>query len=624
MPSISGPRLPRGLRRRTSAAVAALATAAVVTGLTVSPASSQTPSPGCPLAYPVSEITKDQAVTGLTVSSGTTPESFSGQILGVIHDGIAPGLDMIMAKLTSPEIDRVGIWEGMSGSPVYAADGTLIGAVSYGLASGPSPVAGITPASEMYRLLSDAPQDPTAATTLKLATGDRTVAIPEAITNRLAGSGLVARTEASAGMTRLPLPLSVSGMVNAKRLGQVAKALNLAGVRVHQGGAVTDTDEQIPIVAGGNLAASLSYGDVSAIGVGTATAVCGDEVLAFGHPMNFTGASTMTMHGADTVYVQEDPLGPGFKMANATAPVGGITKDRLAGLLGVQRSDAIPATTDITSDVTVPGDWSREGTTKISVPAEVPDISAFHLLADQDRVFDGIAGGSATVGWTVTGKRADGRTWTLTRTDEFASQGDLSYDTVFDLYDALAKLQFNDVEHITIDTIHTSSVMSHTYDAYKVAKVRALVGRRWVEVRRNRPLFLRPGITKKFRISLTSDTLPAARVEVKVPVPENIGMKSGVIRILGGNESGSEDQSFSELSYLAPEPKAPASFDALLRSIRREPRNDQVLADLILFRRNGSVQRTSARSLATGVVNGGVTVPVQGVGMPSLPRFLRR
>ena len=37
-----------------------------------------------------------------------------------------PGVDMIMMRLTSAEIDRVGgIWAGMSGSPVYAADGRL-------------------------------------------------------------------------------------------------------------------------------------------------------------------------------------------------------------------------------------------------------------------------------------------------------------------------------------------------------------------------------------------------------------------------------------------------------------------------------------------------------------------
>ncbi|GMA87131.1 hypothetical protein GCM10025868_23810 [Angustibacter aerolatus] len=39
----------------------------------------------------------------------------------------------------------------MSGSPVYTADGHLIGSVSYGLA-GSSPIAGITPAASLETL----------------------------------------------------------------------------------------------------------------------------------------------------------------------------------------------------------------------------------------------------------------------------------------------------------------------------------------------------------------------------------------------------------------------------------------------------------------------------------------
>jgi len=611
----SGPRLRRGLRRCAGVATAALAAAAVVAGLTASPVASLSPSAQCPLTYPVSQVTNGQTVSGLTVTSGTTPERFSGEILGVIHDGIAPGLDMVMARLTSPEIDRVGIWEGMSGSPVYAENGNLIGAVAYGLASGPSPVAGITPAAEMYRLLGKAPQDAATRAALRLAGGNEPVRIPRTMAARLAGPG-VTRAAAKPGMTRLPLPFGISGMINAKRLRQAAKALDLSGVRVHQGGAVTSSRERIPVVAGGNLAASLSYGDVSAVGVGTATAVCGDQVIAFGHPMSFTGGSQMTMHGADTVYIQEDPLGPGFKMANTTAPVGSITKDRLAGLYGVQRADATPTTTAVTSYVEVPGEWSRQGTTRISAPDSVPDIASFHLLADEDRVFDGVGGGSATVGWRITGRRANGRAYTVTRTDRFEARSDLSYTTVLDLYDALATVHFNDVEDVRTDRIRTTTTMSRTYRAYEVARVRALVGRRWRELRTDEPLFLRPGFTKKLRVRLTSGTLPDRWVQVNLPVPGNIGTKSGVLQILGGNSSEGPDGSFDEGEYTAPDAKAPATFEQVLGRLRRAPRNDQVVATLVLFRRDGTSRKVSARATVTAVVDGDLTAPVQGLGRP--------
>ena len=51
-------------------------------------------------------------VTGLTVTSGTTPEPFTGKVLGVLQDGIAPDLDMVMVQLVAPTrprstVDRV-------------------------------------------------------------------------------------------------------------------------------------------------------------------------------------------------------------------------------------------------------------------------------------------------------------------------------------------------------------------------------------------------------------------------------------------------------------------------------------------------------------------------------------
>ncbi|MEJ7707353.1 MAG: hypothetical protein WKF82_08810 [Nocardioidaceae bacterium] len=155
---------------------------AVIAGLVVatSPVSpvQSAPDPDCPRAIGVSGVTRDMPVHGLTVSSGTTPDSFDGRVLGVLQDGIAPGLDMIMVKLSGSEITDAsgnvdkGIWAGMSGSPVYTDDGRLVGAVAYGLSWAPSDVAGVTPGAEMRELLSTQPASPavkTAASTTKVA-----------------------------------------------------------------------------------------------------------------------------------------------------------------------------------------------------------------------------------------------------------------------------------------------------------------------------------------------------------------------------------------------------------------------------------------------------------------------
>src|SRR3954465_15660071 len=90
----------------------------------------------CPEAFPPWAAVDGVTGTGYTVEKGTTADPFSATILGRISDGIAPGIDMIMADLSSPALTRAGgIWAGISGSPVYAQDGRLIGSVSYGLAA---------------------------------------------------------------------------------------------------------------------------------------------------------------------------------------------------------------------------------------------------------------------------------------------------------------------------------------------------------------------------------------------------------------------------------------------------------------------------------------------------------
>ncbi len=221
-------------------------------------------------------------MTGLTVSEGTTPEAFEGSIIGVLDDGIAPGVDMIMADLTSPAIDAAGgIWSGMSGSPVYI-DGQLVGAVAYGLSWGSSPIAGITPFAEMDDYLTS---------------GTRRVDVDARAARQIAASSDVTASQAEQGFRQLRMR-SASGMTQKKRIDMVRESdkkyfseQTYAVGAVGRAAAADATEETI--VAGGNLATTLSYGDVTAGAVGTATSVCGGEVVGFGHPFAFFGETTL-------------------------------------------------------------------------------------------------------------------------------------------------------------------------------------------------------------------------------------------------------------------------------------------------------------------------------------------
>ena len=109
---------------------------------------------GCVAPYPIAKVKAGMTGTGLTVSRGRVPGRFTATVLGVLKDGILPGVDMILVKVDSPAIRAAGgAWAGVSGSPVYAADGRLLGALAYGLSTGPSMTVGVTPAAQMLPVL---------------------------------------------------------------------------------------------------------------------------------------------------------------------------------------------------------------------------------------------------------------------------------------------------------------------------------------------------------------------------------------------------------------------------------------------------------------------------------------
>ena len=593
--------LPGALRvsrtRWASAGVAiALTTALTTTGLTTAlgaPTAQSATDTSCPAPYPEAQLTKGQAVTGLTVdgvTSATDPAKFTGTVLGVLKDGIAPGLDMIMARLSSSEIDRVGgIWQGMSGSPVYASDGRLVGAVAYGLSFGPSPVAGITPAADMEALLGQ--QGASAA-----APAAR-VALPSRIARVVVASGDATRGQVSGGMTQLRIPFVLSGLSTAKRVHQARKLLHLGNVRFMRGSAVGAGTTTVPIVPGGNLAASLSYGDVTAAGIGTATAVCGSQVLGFGHPMLFSGPSTLTMHGAETLYVQEDPTLAPFKVANLTGPAGTIGQDRRAGIRG--EVGPLPATSPVTSYVEAEG-RSRTGTTLVSVQSLFPDLATTHVLADQDRVLDAVGPGSGRAAWTIKGLREDGTPFHLRRTDLYASPYDISGTVAFTLYDTLYQLMSNGTQTVTFASVHTSSALNLQYRHYQVAQLQVRQGGQWVTARRHRALALPAGAVAELRVKLTS-TEGTRWVGLRLAVPARAAGQSGSLEVLGGDNFG---------GGFGGEGNA-GSLDAVLHRLRTAPHHNEVIAHLSMFLGKGHPVSRSAHGTARAVVDGQLSFQVR-------------
>jgi hypothetical protein len=129
-------------------------------------------------------------------------------------------------------------------------------------------------------------------------------------------------------MQRLPLPIAISD-TNPARLPRVTRRINrrLDNVVVYPAGGASAEPAAIELVPGGNVAAAVSYGDTTVAGVGTVTAVCDGEALLFGHPLVWTGATTVSAHQATALFVQPDPTYRPFKVANIGGVVGTVDQD---------------------------------------------------------------------------------------------------------------------------------------------------------------------------------------------------------------------------------------------------------------------------------------------------------
>ena len=591
------------IRRRAPLAVlGALAVAAA--GLATVPAAQSAPDPSCPAAYPVTALAEGQAVTGLTVSKGTVPTSFTGEVIGVLDDGVAPDLDLVLVRLTSAALEQAGgVWYGMSGSPVYAGDGRLVGAVSYSLGLSPSMVTGVTPAADMQKLLRSGVGS---QKSLAAAARRTTIDLPRSMTRELVSSGAAGPAEVAQGFNRLPLPLAVSGL-SARRMEQAAKLMPTRNVRMYKSSAAPLGGAGVDIVPGGNVAASASYGDVTWAGVGTATAVCGDQVLAFGHPFMYSGRTSLTMHGATTLLVQEDPYwGGAFKVTNLAAPVGLVDGDRLVGLHGVL--GPLPPVTTATSYVAAEG-RSRTGTTRISFQRDLPGLVATHMWADQDRVLDGYTKGSGIASWTVSGVRKSGEPFAYTRSDRFASPYDISYEIPNDLYTQLAQLQANEFDPVVVEQVRTTSRLNTRYERFVIKTVQVRKAGAWAPLNPNRQLRLRAGGAVRLRVTLLSPTLGTRRVLLEVPVPGRAGGRSGSLTVLGGNSYGGEE------IYEGGQPTGTSvkSLDQLLKEFRTAPRNDMVLADLDFYGKASAALHRQARATVQAVTEGSLYVDVRAV-----------
>ncbi len=556
---------------------------------------------------PIDEVETGMMGRGWTVVQGDTPERFTVEVLGILPDVIAPGRDLIIVEVSddagSTFISRAGgIWAGMSGSPVYVG-GRLIGAVAYGFSFGPSAIGGLTPAADMVRVLDYGSAAGAGLDEDRAATID----VPRELRAELAERAGVPQSEAGS-LSRLPLPMAVSGL-SARARQRLQDGFDRAdiSVRVMSGSSAARPSgggSYATPVPGGNFAGVISYGDLSAAGIGTTTYVCDGQALAFGHPLLFSGRTSLGANDANALTIVDDPIFGPYKLAAVGDLFGTVDQDRLAAI----RADlgAAPSTIPVTSDVrSLDHGAQRDGRTDVANSRFVPDIAAFHLLGNLDAVGDRIGGGSSRVKWVVRGERADGAPFELRRANRYASQFDITFESIFELFRQLAIIEANPFEEITFTDVDLRASITEDYLAYGISNVK--VSRNGGPFQPREFLRARPGDELVVRAILRQYRGDRTRVDLPLTVPDS-AIGEGFLEVSGGSGSdffGLDDGCLFDHEACASGGGGGDGFDALLRSLEDEAKNQDLSAELILFGAEGEDEPiASSRERLDRVVDG--------------------
>lgn len=289
-----------------------------------------------------------------TVFSGTKITPFEVSVIGVLPRKTSPK-NLIVIEVKDEYVrSHGGIAAGMSGSPVYI-DGKLIGAIGYGWSFADSNLGMVTPIEEMVQAMNweddipdfkipPIPLEKPAKAEVKTAptSGDKTAQPKTDAAGKKDGA---VDTAAVSGDKAIPggklekkmMPLMVDGISErmSKRLEkQFGVEVVPFGTKAEAGSPVNLGWKPEP---GAAIGAALAWGDFSAGGIGTLTALSKDgRFIAFAHPMFNRGAVSYAMTEAGIVKIIPS-LTSSFKLGYIDSIAGVITQDRpqaIGGRLG--------------------------------------------------------------------------------------------------------------------------------------------------------------------------------------------------------------------------------------------------------------------------------------------------
>ena len=286
---------------------------------------------------PLKDIRAGMRGVGKTVFTGNQIEEFQVEVLGILENA-GPKQSIILGRLSGGPLERTGVMQGMSGSPVYI-DGKLAGAVALAFSFAKEPIAGIRPIEEMIVER----EEPQRRQALDFRKPDLTSIFPRPVETSFGDAKLV----------EIATPVSFGGFTRGT-LDHFWPQLRAIGLEPCQGisgsGRPAGPSTATSLEPGAMISVQLLTGDLSVGADGTVTHVDGKRLYAFGHRFLSVGSTELPFARSEVLTLLPN-LSTSFKISSAREWMGAITGDystAITGELG-RRPALVPVTVSLTS-----------------------------------------------------------------------------------------------------------------------------------------------------------------------------------------------------------------------------------------------------------------------------------
>ena len=350
--------------------------------------------------YPLEDLRPGMKGVARSVFSGTEPQEFGLEILGVLPGFTGPGQSTIIARLSGPNVDKTGVFAGMSGSPVFIGD-RLVGAIAYSFPFSKEPICGITPIRQMIEIFEQGNDrlrrtEARAVSFTQLASAEWKPRLPKPaftsaplIASVAAGSPLVPLMGQQ--MQPIATPVVFSG-ISQESLSLFASELTRSGLLPVSGvggsAAITALEpfDEKTLTPGTSVSVHLARGDYSIAASGTVTFRNGKRIYAFGHPFLGLGGSDMPMTESSVITVVPSTYNS-FKLAVPGRMVGAISQDRATGIFGELGHDArmIPVKINLHTSRDRVEQFSYEVVSDEFLTPLLVNITVFNTIATRER-----------------------------------------------------------------------------------------------------------------------------------------------------------------------------------------------------------------------------------------------